>query len=368
MIRRSRHPGRLERALASGREVITCEIASGDSADPDDVRRRGRLVRDHVDAVNVPDNTAGLVHMSALAAAAILVREGIEPVMHVTCRDRNRMALQSDLLGAAALGVRNVLCLTGDHMVHGDHPQAKPVFDLDSIQLLALADHLTRRGRYLSGRTIQPPPDLFPGTTENPFAPPYDFRPLRLKKKIEAGARFVQTQIIFDLERFARFMAGVRELGLDRSVPILAGVAPLRSADGAVHMRDRVPGIEIPEPIIRRMRGAGPDRTGGEEEGLRICVEIIERVREIPGVAGIHLMPIRWEEAVPEIAARARLTPALSRAAPVAAARPPGGPPGGTSGGPTGVPATAPPAKPSPRPPSGVWIDPPEGESEPAFG
>jgi 5,10-methylenetetrahydrofolate reductase len=315
--------------LDSGLPVVTCEIASGDSADPEGVRRRARVVRDHVDAVNVPDSTAGIVHMSALATAAIVVQEGIDPVMHMTCRDRNRLALQSDLVGAAALGVRNILCITGDHMVHGDHPQAKPVFDLDSIQLVALANHLTREGRYLSGRPITPPPRLFVGTTENPFAPPYDFRPLRLQKKVEAGARFVQTQIIFNVERFAAFMARVRDLGLDRQVPILAGVAPLRSARAAAHMRDHVAGMDVPEEIVRRMRQAGDQRARREEEGLRICVEIIDRVRAIPGVAGFHLMPIYWEEAVAEIGSRARLVPASRALGPAEALVAGGGHPAG---------------------------------------
>jgi 5,10-methylenetetrahydrofolate reductase len=311
---------RLEEAFRSGLPVVTCEIASGDGASPDDVVRRARLVRDHVDAVNVPDNTAGVVHMSALAAAAILAREGVDPIMHVTCRDRNRLALQSDLVGASALGIRNILCLTGDHMVHGDHPNAKPVFDLDSMQLLGLVNTL-RRGRYLSGREIKPAPDLFPGAAENPFAPPYDFRPLRLMKKVEAGARFIQTQITYNVGRFAAFMERVRELGLDRRVPILAGVAPLRSARAARYMQERVPGVEVPDAVVRRMEQAGPERARREEEGIRICVEIIEQLREVKGLAGFHLMPIHWEEAVAEIAARARLKPArASLAAPVAAA------------------------------------------------
>ncbi|MBI1951049.1 MAG: methylenetetrahydrofolate reductase [Acidobacteria bacterium] len=299
--------------------IVTCEIASGDGADPQDIVRRARLVRDHVDAVNVPDNTAGVVHMSALAAAAILAREGIDPILHVTCRDRNRLALQSDLLGASALGIRNVLCLTGDHLIHGDQPNAKPVFDLDSMQLLGLAAAL-RRGRYLSGREIEPAPDLFPGATENPFAPPYDFRPLRLMKKAEAGARFIQTQITYNVARFAAFMERVRDLGLDKRVPILAGVAPLRSAPAGRFLRDRVPGMEVTDAVLRRMEQAGPERARSEEEGIRICVEIVEQLREVKGLAGFHLMPIRWEEAVAEIAARARLKPArLSLAAPVAA-------------------------------------------------
>jgi 5,10-methylenetetrahydrofolate reductase len=315
---RSEEIARLSEALASGRPVVTCEIGTGDSADPEDLRRRAHLVRDHVDAVNVPDNTAGVVHMSSWAAASLLVREGIDPIMHVTCRDRNRLALQSDILGAAAHGVRNILCLTGDHMIHGDHPEAKPVFDLDSIQLVGLATRLSR-GAYLSGRPIKPAPAIVPGAVENPFAPPYEFRPHRLMKKIEAGARFIQTQIIFNIDRFAAFMTKVRDLGLDRRVPILAGVAPVRSAKAAIYMRDSVPGMDVPEWVVRRIEQAGSDKSRREEEGLRMCVEIIERIREIPGVAGFHLMPINWEDAVGEICRRARLQPA--RAAAVVGAR-----------------------------------------------
>jgi methylenetetrahydrofolate reductase (NADH) len=310
--------GRFEAALASARPVVTCEIGTGDGADPDDLRRRLRLVQDHVDAVNLPDNTAGVAHLSALAAAAIVAREGVDPILHMTCRDRNRLALQSDLLGASALGIRNVLCLTGDGVGHGDHPEAKPVFDLDSIQLLGVVAHMTSAGRFLSGREMKPPPDLFPGTTENPFAPPYDFRPLRLGKKIEAGARFVQTQIIYNVQRFAEFMSRVRDLGLDRKAPILAGVAPFRSARAARYMRDHIPGLEVPDDCVRRMEAAGEARARREDEGIRICVEVIERLKEVPGLAGFHLMPIHWEEAVAEICARARLAPALSAPGPTA--------------------------------------------------
>jgi len=303
-----------EAALRSGQPVLTCEIAAGDSPDPQDLLRRARLVADLVDAVNIPDNTSGIAHLSGLAAAAILAREGFGTILHVTCRDMNRIGLQSQLVGAAALGVRNLLCLTGDHPVHGDQPQAKPVFDLDSLHLLRLAGSV-RAGRYLSGRPIEPAPDLFPGSTENPFAPPYEFRPLRLRKKIEAGARFIQTQIIYNVPRFREFMTRVRDLGIDTQAPILAGVAPFRSARAARYMRDRIAGMEVPEPLVRRMQdaGTGPDRA--ESEGIRICVEIIEEVRAIPGVAGIHLMPIRWEEAVAEIAARAELRPARASGA-----------------------------------------------------
>ncbi len=302
--------GRFERALLSHRPVVTCEISSADGADPEDVRRRARLVRDYVDAVNVPDNTAGVVHASPISSCAILVQEGIDPIMHMTTRDRNRLALQSDLLSASLLGIRNILCLSGDHMIHGDHPGAKPVYDLDSTQLVQLATRMTREGRLMSGRELKPPPDLFPGCAENPFAPPYDFRPLRLAKKVQVGARFVQTQIVFNVERFAEFMAGVRDLGLDRKVPILAGVAPVRSAKAARFMRDQVPGMEVPDAILRRMEQAGDKKARREDEGIQICVEIIDDLRKIPGIAGFHLMPINWEAAVAEITRRANLRPA----------------------------------------------------------
>lgn len=306
--------GRLERALNSGRPVVTCEIGSPDGADPADVRKRAKLVCDYVDAVNVPDNTGGVVHAAPIASCAILLQEGIDPVLHMTCRDRNRMALQSDLLAASLLGIRNVLCLTGDHMIHGDQPETKPVYDIDSVVLLEIANLLTREGKYLSGREIKPPPDLFPGCAAEPFAPPYEFRPLRLRKKVEAGARFVQTQIVFNVDRFKEYMGRAHDLGIDRKVPILAGVAPIRSVNAATFMRDEVPGIEVPDRLIRRMEQAGDDKEKREAEGIAICVEIIEEIRKIPGVAGFHIMPINWESAVAKISREARLQPATTAA------------------------------------------------------
>jgi len=303
--------GRFERALRSGRPVVTCEIGSPDGADPAEVRKHAKLVRDYVDAVNVPDNTGGVVHAAPIAACAILAQEGIDPILHMTCRDRNRMALQSDMLAASLLGIRNILCLTGDHMIHGDQPETKPVYDIDSVILLEIANHLTRQGKYLSGREIDPPPDLFPGCAAEPFAPPYEYRPLRLKKKAEAGARFVQTQIVFNVERFREYMGRVHDLGVDKQVPILAGVAPIRSVKAATFMRDEVPGMEVPDALVRRMQAAGDDKKKREAEGIAICVEIIEEIRKIPGVAGFHIMPINWESAVAKISREAHLQPAI---------------------------------------------------------
>jgi methylenetetrahydrofolate reductase (NADPH) len=310
MIPAESYRGRFERALRSGRPVVTCEIGSPDGTDSADIRKRAKLVRDYVDAVNVPDNTGGVVHAAPIAACAILAQEGIDPILHMTCRDRNRMALQSDMLAANLLGIRNILCLSGDHMIHGDQPQTKPVYDIDSVALIDLASHLTRTGTYLSGREIKPPPDLFPGCAAAPFAPPYEYRPIRLGKKVEAGARFVQTQIVFNVDRFREFMGRVCDLGLDKKVPILAGVAPIRSVKAATFMRDEVPGMEVPGRLIRRMEGAGDDKKKREAEGIAICVEVIEEIRRIPGVAGFHIMPIAWESAVARISRDAHLQPA----------------------------------------------------------
>ena len=302
--------GRFERALTSGRPVVTCEISPADGGNPEEIRKRAKLVRDYVDAVNVPDNTGGMVHASPIACCAILAQEGVDPIVHMTCRDRNRLGLQSDLLGASLLGIRNVLCLTGDHPIHGDHPGAKPVYDLDSVQLIALANRIAS-GHFMSGREVKPPPDLFPGGAANPFAPPYEYRPLRLAKKIDAGAKFIQTQIVFNVQRFEEYMGRVHDLGLDKRIPILAGVAPIRSVNAAKFMRDEVPGMEVPEALVRRMEQAGEEKAKRESEGIDICVEIIEQVRRIPGVAGIHLMPIQWERSVAEISKRAHLAPAM---------------------------------------------------------
>lgn len=309
----------LQEKFKNGRFVITAEITPPVSCDAADLIAKAMPFKGLADAVNVTDGAGARAHLGAVTAAGILLQNGIEPILQFSCRDRNRIALQSDLMAAAALGVHNLLMLKGDDPKQGDQPDAKPVFDLDSLQLLVLASVL-RGGRYLSGRAIVPAPDLLPGATENPFAPPYDFRPQRLMKKIEAGARFIQTQITFNVARFAAFMKGVRDLGLDRRVPILAGVAPLRSARSARYMQERVPGMEVPDAIVRRMEQAGPERTRREDEGIRICVEIIEQLREIPGLAGFHVMPIHWEEAVAAIAERARLRPARATlAAPLVA-------------------------------------------------
>ncbi len=298
---------RLERVLRSGRFAVTAELNPPDSADPQAVYDRALVLSTVCDAINATDASGAHVHMSSTAVCALLTRAGYEPVMQVSCRDRNRIAMQGDLLGASALGVRNVLCLTGDGVQVGDQPDAKPVFDLDSISLLRTARILRDRGEFLSGRKLESPPELFLGAAANPFVPPFDFRPFRLAKKVEAGADFIQTQYCFDLPRLETFMAAARDLGLPERVFILVGVGPLRSAKTAEFMRNRIPGVVIPDEVIQRLRGVPTDKQ--KEEGRRICIEMIQQVREISGVSGVHVMAYRQEELVAEIIEDAGLLP-----------------------------------------------------------
>jgi methylenetetrahydrofolate reductase (NADPH) len=298
---------RLERVLRSGRFAVTAELNAPDSAAPEDVYRNALVLAEVCDAINATDGSGANCHMSSLGCCALLVRAGYEPVLQVSCRDRNRIAIQGDLLGAAALGVKNVLCLTGDDVSAGDQPQAKRVFDFDSIQLLNTVRIMRDHGVFLSGRKLTTPPRLFLGAVENPFAPPFDFRPLRLGKKIEAGADFIQTQYCFDVQRLVQFMERVRDLGLHKRAYILAGVGPLRSEKAAEYMRTKVPGVWIPDEVVQRLAKTPPKQQA--EEGKRICIEIIEQVRQIEGIHGIHLMAYRQEETVAEIVHRAGLLP-----------------------------------------------------------
>ena len=299
--------GRLERVLRSGRFAVTAELNPPDSADPQEVYEAALVLSEVCDAINATDASGANCHMSSVAICALLTRAGYAPVLQVSCRDRNRIAIQGDVLGAAAMGVCNVLCLTGDDVTVGDQPQAKRVFDLDSIHLLRTIKIMRDKGLFLSGRKLTVPPRLFLGAASNPFVQPYDWRPLRLAKKVEAGADFIQTQYCFEVERFRRVMKVVRDMGLHEKVFILVGVGPLRSEKAAEFMRTKVPGIVIPDEIVERLRKTPKERK--REEGKRICVEIIEQVREIKGVAGVHLMAYRQEELVAEIVEEAGLLP-----------------------------------------------------------
>jgi len=295
----------LRARLAAGGFAVTAEISPPRGASGDPVRRKADLLRGWVDAVNVTDNQGAHVRLSSMAGSMVALSAGLEPIMQMTCRDRNRIALQSDLLGASALGIRNVLVMTGDHPKFGDHPGAKPVFDLDSIQFLWAARTMRDEGTLMSGRTLNPPPDCFLGAVENPFAPPAGFRAERLGKKVAAGAQFVQTQFVFDVPAFGEWMSQVHDLGLHERCHILAGVGAIRSVRAMEFMADNVPGVYIPEETSRRLRGVPGDRVA--EEGARIAAEVIQQVREIPGVAGVHLLAAGNEAAVPGVLSAAGL-------------------------------------------------------------
>ena len=292
----------LKEKIESKQFILCGEIGPPQSCDGDAIREKSMYFKGAVDAVNITDNQTATVRLSSIASAKILLDEGVEPIMQMTCRDRNRLAIQSDLLGAAAFGIRNVLCLTGDHQKFGDQPEAKGVFDLDSIQLIAMVSGMNR-GFLLSGREMKKAPEFVVGAAANPFAQPFEMRLIRLYKKVEAGARFIQTQPVFDLELFTRWMERVVEMGLHERVAILAGVLPVRSAKALLRMKAEVPGVRIDETYIRRMEHARDP----EEEGVRMAVEIIQRLRQIEGVRGIHLTPVMWESITPTVVREAGL-------------------------------------------------------------
>lgn len=293
----------LQDVLESGKFAITAEIGPPRSANVGPMRRKAKLLKDWIDAANVTDNQSAVVRMASWAGSLVVMQEGVEPVMQLQCRDRNRIALQSDLLGAAAMQIPNVLLLTGDHARFGDHPDAKGVFDLDSIDLVWTARTMQQHAKLLSGRELKPAPQWFLGAVENPFAPPLKWRAERLGKKIAAGARFCQTQFIYDVKIFADWMRQVCDLGLDKRCYVLAGVGPIKSLRAMEHMRAEVPGMYVPDDVVRRLRGVPQDRVA--EEGLKLCSEIIAQCKEIPGVAGVHVMAFSWEDAIPEILERA---------------------------------------------------------------
>lgn len=296
----------------SGRFAVAAELSPPKGVNLETIARDARTLKDYADAINVTDNQAASVRMASIPVAALLIHHGVEPVGQMTCRDRNRLAIQADLLGAAALGIRNVLCLSGDHPRWGDHPAAKPVYDLDSTHLIRMARNMVENSCLDNGRPIKPPPQFFIGAVENPFAPPYEYRPYRLAKKIAAGARFIQTQLIYNVDRFRTFMQRTVDLGLHKQVYILAGVGPLKSAEQAKYMATRVAGMDVPESIVNRM--VKTPKAAQPEEGIRICDEIVEQVRHVPGVSGIHIMAVHWAGAVPEIVTRAGLYPRPPRA------------------------------------------------------
>ncbi len=293
----------LEKILTSGSFAVTAELGPPKSADGNVIRRKARHLKGVADAINITDCQTAIVRMSSIAAGAILIQEGLEPVIQMTCRDRNRIGIQSDLLGAAALGAKNLLCLTGDHQSFGNHPQSKNVHDLDSIQLIRMVKDMRDEKKFQCGEEMEVEPRFFIGAAANPFADPFEFRALRLAKKVAAGADFIQTQIVYNVDKFSKWMSMVRELGLDQKVYILAGVAPVKSLGMAKYMKKFVPGMDVPDGVIERMSRA----KDAKKEGISICVDIINQLKEIKGVAGVHIMAIEWEEAVPLIVKQAGL-------------------------------------------------------------
>ena len=296
-------PGRLERVLRAGVFAVTAEIAPPDSADPEEVYDRAALFDGYTDAINATDGSGANCHMSSVAMCSLLTRRGYSMVMQISGRDRNRIAVQGDVLGAAAMGVRNVLCLTGDGVEVGDHPEAKPVFDLDCMSMLNMVRGMRDDRQFLSGRRLTSPPQVFLGAAANPFGPPLDYRPHRLAKKVAAGARFVQTQYCFDIDIFKDYMTSVRDMGIHEKVFILAGVGPLASAKSAEWIRTHIPGVHIPDHIIARLQGADQQR----EEGVNICIDMINQLQEIEGVHGVHIMAFRQEHRVAEIVERSNV-------------------------------------------------------------
>jgi len=295
----------LEKILESGRFAVTAEAGPPKGTSAAVIQKKGEMLRNCCDAVNITDNQTAIVRMSSLAGCVLLKQVGVEPVMQMVVRDRNRLALQSDVLGAVAMGIGNFLCLSGDHQKFGNHPSAKGVFDIDSIQLIQMLKKMRDEKKFLNGEEISGEVPIYIGAAANPFADPFEFRVKRLAKKVKAGLDFVQTQAVYDVPKFAKFMQMVCDLGLDKQVHILAGVIPIRSVGMARYMRDYVSGVSLPDEIITRLEKAEK----AKEEGVKIILEIIEQLKEIPGVQGIHIMAVGWEDIVPQMVEKAGLMP-----------------------------------------------------------
>ena len=297
----------LEKILERGEFAVTSECGPPRGADAEVIKKKGALLKGSVDAINVTDNQTSVVRMSSLSSCVLLKQIGIEATLQMVTRDRNRIAIQSDILGAAALGINNILCLSGDHQKFGDHSTAKNVYDIDSIHLIQTVKHMRDEGKFLGGEELKGIPRLFIGAAANPFADPFESRVVRLAKKVAAGVQFIQTQCIFNLERFAQWMEQVRDRGLHEKVHILGGVTPMKSVGMANYMKNMVPGMDVPDALIARIKGVEKDKRA--EEGVKIAIETIQQLKEMEGVHGVHIMAIEWEEMVPRIAEEAGLLP-----------------------------------------------------------
>ncbi len=297
----------LEKVLAAGHIAVTSECGPPRGCQPDEVIKKGKFLEGIVDAVNITDNQTAMVRMSSFAASVIAQQQGLDPVLQMVTRDRNRLAMQADIIGAYSLGINTILCLSGDHTKFGDHPMAANVHDIDSIQLIQMVKQMRDEGTFQGGAEIKGAPKMFIGAAANPFADPFELRVMRLAKKIAAGADFIQTQCIFNADKFEQWMEGVRQRGLHKKCHILAGVTPIKSVGAARYMQKRVPGMDVPQEIVDRMASVPKEKQ--PEEGTDICIEIIERLKKVEGVAGFHIMAIEWEEKVEEIVKRAGLYP-----------------------------------------------------------
>lgn len=297
----------LEKILEAGHFAFTGELGPPRCTDGEEVREKTKFLKGNVDAVNITDNQTAVVRLASWAACLILIQEGLEPNFQMVCRDRNRLAMQADILGAYYHGVRNMLCLTGDHCMFGDHPDAMGVFDIDSIQLINMVKTMRDEGKFQGGADIEHPPKIFIGAAINPFAEPFDWRAHRLAKKIEAGVDFIQTQCIYNMDRFRTFIQQANDMGLTEKAYILAGVTPMKNVGMARYMQKKVPGIEVPEDLIDRLKGV--DKKKVADEGIKIACEQVEEFKEMKGVHGVHMMAIEWEHMVPRIAEEAKVLP-----------------------------------------------------------
>ena len=297
----------LEKILKAGHFAFTGELGPPRGTSAEEVRKKAAHLKGKVDAVNITDNQTAVVRMASWAACIILIQEGLEPNYQMVCRDRNRLAMQADILGAYTHGIRNMLCLSGDHCKFGDHPHAKGVFDIDSMQLIQMVKKMRDEGKFLSGSEIEEPPKIFIGAAANPFADPFEWRVHRLAKKIRAGVDFIQTQCIYNMEKFQEWIKQANDMGLTEKVYILAGVTPMKGVGMARYMKNNVPGMDVPDEIINRLKGV--DKKKQADEGIKIACEQIEKFKEMKGVSGVHLMAIEWEHRVPEITERAKVLP-----------------------------------------------------------
>ncbi|MGM0654394.1 MAG: methylenetetrahydrofolate reductase [Thermodesulfobacteriota bacterium] len=298
---------RLEKVLASGQLAVTSEVGPPRGCNIDIVKEKANLIKDYVDGINITDNQTAMVRMSSIAAGIALKQMGLDPIIQMVSRDRNRLAMQSDILGAYALGCNTMLCLSGDHPQFGDHPMARPVYDIDSINMIKMVKDMRDEAKFQGGADITEPPKMFIGAAANPFADPFELRVMRLAKKVAAGVDFIQTQCIFNTAKFEEWMKQVVDRGLDEKVAILAGITPMKSLGMAKYMKSKVPGMDIPDEVIDRLAGVDKDKQA--EEGIKMAIEQMQRLKECKGVKGFHIMAIEWEQKVPELVEGAGLSP-----------------------------------------------------------